>query len=100
LGKPIGIVSFAWCSVKAKFAACPADVSWRQIFAAGVLCGIGFTMSLFIATLAFGEDSMLDLAKIGTLCASVVAGVAGGLLVSVTRPGGSRAKTVVALKAV
>jgi NhaA family Na+:H+ antiporter len=82
VGKPIGIFSFAWCSVKAKLTICPANVSWRQILGAGWLCGIGFTMSLFIATLAFGEGWMLDLAKIGTLGASVVAGVGGGLLLS------------------
>jgi len=100
LGKPIGIGSFAWCAAKAKLAARPADVSWSQIFGAGCVCGIGFTMSLFIATLAFGAGSMLELAKIATLCASVVAGIVGALLLSVERSGTSRVKTGVAVEPV
>jgi len=85
IGKPIGIFAFGWCSVKAKIAVCPANVSWRQIFGAGWLCGIGFTMSLFIATLAFSDGWMLDVAKIGTLGASVIAGLGGGWLLSLSR---------------
>lgn len=85
VGKPIGIFTFGWYSVKAKIAVCPASISWRQILGASCLCGIGFTMSLFIATLAFGEGWMLDVAKIGTLGASVAAGLGGSLLLSVNR---------------
>jgi NhaA family Na+:H+ antiporter len=77
LGKPIGISLFAWLATKAKLAAQPAAVSWGQIFGASWLCGIGFTMSLFIATLAFGEGRLLDLSKIGTLAGSVAAAVSG-----------------------
>ncbi|MGA8491214.1 MAG: Na+/H+ antiporter NhaA [Terriglobales bacterium] len=79
LGKPIGISLFAWLASKARVATRPAGVSWRQIFGASWLCGIGFTMSLFIATLAFGEGSLLDMSKIGTFAASVAAAICGSL---------------------
>jgi NhaA family Na+:H+ antiporter len=79
VGKPIGISLFAWLAAKAKVATQPSAVSWAQIFGGSWLCGIGFTMSLFIATLAFGEGSLLDLSKIGTLAASVAAATCGSL---------------------
>jgi NhaA family Na+:H+ antiporter len=79
-GKPVGIMAFAFVSSKAGVAATPSGVSWRQIFGASWLCGIGFTMSLFVATLAFGAGELLDLAKTGALAASVAAGVAGSLV--------------------
>jgi NhaA family Na+:H+ antiporter len=78
-GKPIGISLFAWLAAKAKVATQPNAVSWAQIFGGSWLCGIGFTMSLFIATLAFGEGALLDLSKIGTLAASVAAATCGSL---------------------
>ena len=77
LGKPIGISLFAWAATKTKLATRPATVSWGQIFGASWLCGIGFTMSLFIAILAFGEGSLLDMSKIGTLAGSVAAAICG-----------------------
>ena len=78
LGKPIGISLFAWLATKAKLATRPATVSWGQIFGASWLCGIGFTMSLFIAILAVGEEgSLLDMSKIGTLAGSVAAAICG-----------------------
>jgi len=80
LGKPLGIMSFSWLAQKTKLAAPPAGVEWRQIFGASWLCGIGFTMSLFIAGLALNVDSVIDMAKIGTLAASVAAGVVGSLV--------------------
>jgi NhaA family Na+:H+ antiporter len=79
VGKPIGISLFAWLAAKAKVATQPNAVSWAQIFGGSWLCGIGFTMSLFIATLAFGEGVVLDLSKIGTLAASVAAATCGSL---------------------
>src|SRR5579863_1620741 len=76
-GKPIGIWLFARLSVAIRLATAPEEVSWGKIFGASWLCGIGFTMSLFIANLAFGESALLDLSKIGTLAASVGAGLCG-----------------------
>jgi NhaA family Na+:H+ antiporter len=79
LGKPVGIWLFARLSVGVRLATPPAEVSWGKIFGASWLCGIGFTMSLFIANLAFGEGALLDMAKIGTLAASVGAGLCGSI---------------------
>jgi NhaA family Na+:H+ antiporter len=77
LGKPIGIVLFSWLATRSGIAAMLDGVSWRQIVAVGMLGGIGFTMSLFIANLAFGDTPALETAKVGILVASVVSGVAG-----------------------
>ena len=80
LGKPIGISLFAWLAVRAGVAARPEGVSWRALHGVSWLAGIGFTMSLFIANLAFPGGEMADEAKVGILSASIVAGVVGWLL--------------------
>jgi len=77
LGKPVAIVGAAWLAAKSGIASPPAGASWKQIFGAGWLCGIGFTMSLFVAELAFGASTSLDMAKIGILSASALAGIGG-----------------------
>jgi len=77
LGKPLGIVLFAYLAVRLGAAALPTSVSWGKMVGAGCLGGIGFTMSLFIAALAFGEGERLAVAKIGIMAASLIAGVAG-----------------------
>jgi Na+:H+ antiporter, NhaA family len=79
-GKPLGIVSFAWLAQKTKLGVPPVGVEWKQIFGASWLCGIGFTMSLFIAGLALESDQIVDMAKIGTLAASLTAGIVGSLI--------------------
>ncbi len=84
-GKPIGIVAFSWAAVRMGWAALPDGVTWRTLAGAGVLGGIGFTMALFIAALAFPTapgttGALLDAAKVGVLAASTVAGIAGYLL--------------------
>ena len=80
IGKPVGILMFAWLSVRTRLAMLPSELSWRNILGAGCLCGIGFTMALFIATLAFGEGALLNMSKIGILGASLLAGICGSLL--------------------
>jgi len=80
LGKQIGITLFAWLAVRSGVAALPSAVQWRQIYGVGWLGGIGFTMSLFIADLAFRGTAHLPTAKIGILAASIVAGVSGGMI--------------------
>jgi len=80
LGKQFGIFAFAWLAVKIKVASLPEGVNWSKIYGAGILAGIGFTMSLFIAGLAFTDDSILNLSKIGILTASLIAGVVGYLI--------------------
>jgi NhaA family Na+:H+ antiporter len=80
IGKPAGILLFSWLSVKIGMAAMPPGTTWRQFLAVGCFAGIGFTMSLFIAALAFGGSEELDMAKIGILGASAMAAVTGWLL--------------------
>ena len=77
IGKPIGIVLFSWLATRTRLAAMLDGIGWRQIVGVGMLGGIGFTMSLFIANLAFGEAPALETAKVGILVASVVSGIAG-----------------------
>lgn len=86
LGKPVGITLFAWIAVRSGLTALPLDLSWRQIHGAAWLGGIGFTMSLFIAGLAFGPSAELPSAKLGILTASAVAGVTGYLLLRFGSP--------------
>jgi NhaA family Na+:H+ antiporter len=81
LGKPLGIFLATAAAVRFGLGDLPAGTNWRQIAAGGCLAGIGFTMSLFIANLAFGEGGeMLYAAKVGILAASLVSGVVGMLL--------------------
>ena len=78
VGKPVGITLASWLAVRMGLASLPAGVGWRTLAGAAMLGGIGFTMSLFIAGLAFGDSSEhLTSAKLGTLLASLIAGVAG-----------------------
>jgi NhaA family Na+:H+ antiporter len=78
VGKPVGIALASWVAVRLGAAALPAGVTWRSLTGVAVLGGIGFTMSLFIAGLAFGSaPEQLTAAKLGTLTASLIAGVLG-----------------------
>jgi Na+:H+ antiporter, NhaA family len=79
IGKPLGIFTVAWLSAKLNLATPPTEVSWRQVFGASWICGIGFTMSLFIASLAFSNGTFLDMSKIGILVASGAAAVCGSI---------------------
>ena len=80
LGKQLGVTLFAWLAVRAGLADLPEDIGWRHVYGAGWLAGIGFTMSLFVGSLAFGEGQLLDAAKLGILAASLAAGVGGWLV--------------------
>jgi NhaA family Na+:H+ antiporter len=81
LGKPIGIILFSWLAVRTGLAVLPQATSWRALVGVSFLGGIGFTMSLFIASLAFGDGSaLLDAAKVGILAASLIAATAGWLM--------------------
>ena len=83
LGKQLGIFGAVWAMVKIGGARLPAEASWRQVYGVAILCGIGFTMSLFIGGLAFGEDTMRgDEVKIGVLAGSLVSALAGYALLS------------------
>lgn len=80
VGKPLGIVGMSWLAIKSGIASLPQGVGWRQLWGVGLLGGIGFTMSLFIADLAFGPGQSLLEAKLAILVASILAGVTGYLL--------------------
>ncbi len=82
LGKPLGIVLFSWFAVRFRLADLPFGADWRHVAGMGALGGIGFTMALFIAALAFGEGDKLEAAKIGILAGSLVAGLLGWLLLA------------------
>ena len=85
VGKPAGIFCASWLAVRLRLASLPDQVVWRQILGAGAIGGIGFTMSIFIASLAFTEQPLLELAKLGIFVGSLVAGVAGFLLLFKSR---------------
>lgn len=87
IGKPVGVVLFSWLACKAGLAALPPMTTWRHIIGAGCLSGIGFTMALFIANLAFKDDAMhLDASKLGILSASLVATIAGLSILMTCKP--------------
>jgi NhaA family Na+:H+ antiporter len=79
LGKPLGVLAFSWAAVRSGVAVRPPDLGWRLVAGGGFLAGIGFTMALFIANLAFSPD-LLGEAKLGIFAASVVSAAAGLLL--------------------
>ena len=86
LGKPLGILAASWAAVKSGVAVLPEGGTWQHVFGLSILCGIGFTMSLFVANLAFGENQeLLGAAKVGILAASLVAAVAGSILLARAR---------------
>lgn len=80
VGKPVGIFLFSWLAVRLNIADKPASYNWRQLFGAGALAGIGFTMSLFIASEAFPIPTDFAAAKIAIFIASIVAGVTGTVI--------------------
>jgi NhaA family Na+:H+ antiporter len=83
VGKVVGISSFSALGVRAGISRLPSGIRMRHIVGAGMLAGIGFTVSLFIADLSF-EGKTLDTAKVGVLAASLFAGLAGAVLLAVT----------------
>ena len=81
LGKLIGVFGFATLAIKAGFARLPEGASWGQLLGVALICGIGFTMSLFIGLLAFdGNVALQDEVKVGILGGSLLAGIAGALV--------------------
>ena len=88
LGKPLGITLFSWIAIKLKIGAMPEKASWMMFFAVACLGGIGFTMSIFVDTLSFGNllpettEHLRNAGKIAVLLGSLCAGVLGSLLIS------------------
>lgn len=77
LGKPLGIFCVSWLMVRVGLCQLPPGVDWRGVMLVGLLAGIGFTMSIFIATLGFVDASLLAAAKLGVLLASTLAACLG-----------------------
>ena len=78
LGKQVGVFGAIWLAVRMGFAPKPSGTSWPQIYGTALLCGIGFTMSLFIGALAFPDDAArINAAKLGTLAGSLLAALGG-----------------------
>jgi len=91
LGKTIGVSLFSYAAVRMKVASLPAGVSFGQIFGVALLAGVGFTMAVFIANLAFTDAAMLmDSAKAGILAGSAVSGISGYLMLRYCRQGNSQ----------
>jgi Na+:H+ antiporter, NhaA family len=86
LGKQIGVFGSVWLAVKFKLATPPAQASWTQIYGVALLCGIGFTMSLFIGGLAFPAQSEADAVKIGVLLGSLLSALAGVAVLLMAAP--------------
>ncbi|WGE33889.1 Na+/H+ antiporter NhaA [Actinobacillus genomosp. 1] len=88
IGKPVGVFLFSYVSVLLGIAKLPEGINFKQIFAIAVLCGIGFTMSMFIAGLAFGEgdasEDVLALARLGILMGTFVSAIIGYFLLKLT----------------
>lgn len=86
LGKPIGIFLFAWLSERLNIAIRPRGLSLGHVFGVGALAGIGFTMSMFVSTLAYANQDLVDISKLSTIIASIFACVIGiVILVATTR---------------
>jgi len=82
-GKQLGVFLTVWIAVKLSWADCPKDASWLQVYGMSLLCGIGFTMSLFIGLLAFpNSPETQDAVKLGVLLGSVCSAIAGALVLS------------------
>lgn len=77
LGKPLGIFGASWLAVKTKLAKLPYQVNWWHIYGTALICGIGFTMSLFIASLAFGDNELTVLVRLGVFTGSILSGILG-----------------------
>jgi len=88
IGKQVGITLISWIALRIGIATMPTGVTWRQIYGVGWLAGIGFTMSIFIASLAFRDTALLPVAKIGILVASLIAGFVGWIILRKAGPAG------------
>ena len=91
IGKFVGVFSFSWAAVKAKIVKLPEGTTWKAFASVCVICGIGFTVSMFIADLSYAGlgasgAALLNEAKLGVLCGSVIAAVLGAVLLNKTLP--------------
>jgi Na+:H+ antiporter, NhaA family len=85
IGKQIGIFGVSYILVKLKVAKLPAQVTKRHLYGASVLGGIGFTMSIFISSLSFADETVLATAKISIMIASILAAIVGGIIFGIIK---------------
>ena len=86
IGKQIGVFLPTWAAVRLGWADCPEDASWAQVYGVSLLCGIGFTMSLFVGLLAFPTSALLqDEVKVGVLMGSVLSALVGTAVLLMAR---------------
>jgi len=90
LGKPIGIIGATFLAHRLGWAKKPNAISWKHVFGAGILGGVGFTMSIFITQISFTDPSTISLAKLFILCSSLIMGIIGVLYLLRTGPSGKR----------
>ena len=83
VGNPLGIVGMTWLAVRVGLGQLPSGVTWRHVLGAGFLAGIGFTVAIFVAGIAFADPALVDQAKMGIFGASVIAGVVGYLFLRI-----------------
>jgi NhaA family Na+:H+ antiporter len=83
LGKQLGVFGACWLAIRCKIATLPSEVTWRQMYAVAILCGIGFTMSLFIGTLAYEGHGLqyAEFVRIGVLIGSLLSVLLGSLFI-------------------
>jgi len=87
VGKQLGVFGFSWLAIKLKLATLPENTSWMKLYGVSVLTGIGFTMSLFVDSLAFEDDTLYESAdKLAILAGSFSAGIVGYLILRFTPP--------------
>ena len=82
IGKQLGVFGASWLAVKIGIAELPTAVNFRQIYGGAILCGIGFTMSIFISEISFGEPAFLTSAKVSVLLGSFISGIVGMIFLS------------------
>jgi len=86
LGKQLGVFGFSWLAIKSGFASLPTDSNWRQLYGVSILTGIGFTMSLFVDTLAYNDTQIYHYAdKLAILLGSFVSGLVGYIVLRTSK---------------
>ena len=88
LGKTIGVFGLTWIAIKLGLAALPAGANWGQVLGVAILCGIGFTMSLFVGSLAFvpGVSEYVGMDRMGILVGSFLAAIIGYAITALSSP--------------
>ena len=80
LGKSIGVLGFSWLTIKLGIALLPDKSNWTMLYGVAILCGVGFTMSLFIGSLAFTEAESINQVRLGVLLGSLISALGGYLV--------------------